>query len=82
MEENNVFVAEEVMTEVATEDKDSRMGTGAAMLLGGLLTAGTMYGVKKVKGIIAKRKAKKEAESDGEEPKETDAKADTKKKSK
>ena len=63
MENENMVYEVEVMDLVPVEgeasEAKSNLGTGAAMVIGGLITAGVMFGVKKVKKIIAKRKAKK-----------------------
>lgn len=67
MENENMVYEVEVMdlvpAEEETQESNASLSTGVAMLIGGALTAGVMFGVKQVKKVIAKRKAKK-AEKD------------------
>lgn len=75
--ENMVYEAEVVdlvPVEEETQESNASLSTGVAMLIGGALTAGVMFGVKQVKKVIAKHKAKKaeknaeaEAECEDEE---------------
>lgn len=63
MENENMVYEAEVMdlvpVEEETQESNASLSTGVAMLIGGALTAGVMFGVKKVKKVIANRKAKK-----------------------
>lgn len=63
MENENMVYEAEVMdlvpVEEETKESNASLSTGVAMLIGGALTAGVMFGVKKVKKVIAKHKAKK-----------------------
>jgi hypothetical protein len=58
MEEREVMLEEEIMEEetVDTTEKKSGIGPVAGMAIGAGLTLLTMWGVKKVKKFIAKRK--------------------------
>lgn len=65
--ENMVYeveVTDLVPVEGETKESNANLSTGAAMVIGGVLTAGIMFGVKKVKKFIAKRKAKKAADEE------------------
>lgn len=57
--ENNEF---EVIELEAEETEEKGLGTGLAMAIGALITAGTIAGIKGAKKFLAHRKAKKELE--------------------
>ena len=63
MENENMVYEAEVMdlvpVEEETQESNASLSTGVAMLIGGALTAGVMFGVKQVKKAVAKHKAKK-----------------------
>ena len=63
MENENMVYEAEVMdlvpVEEETQESNASLSTGIAMLIGGALTAGVMFGVKQVKKAVAKHKAKK-----------------------
>lgn len=58
--ENEKMELEVIEMEPETEEKG--IGTGLAMAIGALLTAGGIAGVKGVKKLLAKRKANKDLE--------------------
>lgn len=63
MEDNEIMTTEVTTTEEpeVCEEK-SGMSTGLAMLIGGAIVAGVYAGGKKLKKVLDKRKAQKEAE--------------------
>ena len=65
-ERENVMLEEEIMEEETVErtEKKSGLGPVAGMAIGAGLTMLTMWGIKKVKKAIAKRKAENQ-NSDG-----------------
>ena len=70
MENNELMNVEEieVMDDVVVTEEKSGISTGGAMLIGAGLTLAVGAGIKAVKKLIAKRKAKKALEqSDGED---------------
>lgn len=60
MNEKEIMV-NEAMENTVANGSNPEMSTGAAMLLGSVLTIATIAGVKQLKKMLAKVKAKKEA---------------------
>ena len=67
--ENEIMNYDEVMEneEVTVAEGKTGIGTGLAMLIGGGLALAGAAGVKKLKKVIANRKAKKAAAAEGSE---------------
>ena len=63
--ENEEMELEVIEMEPETEEKG--IGTGLAMAIGALLTAGGIAGVKGVKKLLAKRKTNKDLEVEDED---------------
>lgn len=60
MNEKEIMV-NEAMENTVANGSNSEMSTGAAMLIGSVLTIVTIAGVKQLKKMLVKAKAKKEA---------------------
>lgn len=66
MNENEIMVNEEITENPKVEEETTEnSGFGLGMIIGGVATLGAIWVGKKVKKIVAKRKAEKEASSDG-----------------
>lgn len=67
--ENEIMNYDEVMEteEVTVAEGKTGIGTGLAMLIGGGLALAGAAGIKKLKKVIANRKAKKAAEAEDSE---------------
>lgn len=61
MNENEIMTNEVMNEEPEVIEEKSGIGTGAAMLIGGLIVAGAIAGGKKLKAVWDDHKAKKEA---------------------
>lgn len=54
MDEKEIMTTETIENEVSANNETSGIGTGTAMLLGGLVTIGIIFGGKRLRNFIAK----------------------------
>lgn len=67
MNENEIMVNEEIEENPEVEEETTNNGFGLGVIIGGLVTLGGIWVGKKVKNVIAKKKAKNSSSEQGDE---------------